>query len=87
MPFTCRKTYGDAAGKFTDRTNERARLYSRACIEASQEAKVGVVDLWTSIQQVEDWQTDCLRWCFEPLSCWPDSIQQAIKYALLFGKN
>eukprot|EP00249_Psilotum_nudum_P007344 c20492_g1_i1 orf=293-991(+) len=56
-----RKKWGEKAGDFVDRTNERAKKYAEACIAVSMELDVGVVDLWTTIQQKEKWQTECLR--------------------------
>lgn len=41
------------------RTNELCREYSEACIEMCQEMGVKVVDLWTAIQQKDDWLTVC----------------------------
>ncbi|KAH7284561.1 hypothetical protein KP509_34G059900 [Ceratopteris richardii] len=52
--------HGKDAARFTDRTNERARKYAQACIEAAKAVNVGVVDLWTAIQKEENWQTECL---------------------------
>lgn len=52
--------WGEKAAKFVDRTNERAKQYALACIEASKEVNVGVVDLWTALQKIENWETRCL---------------------------
>ncbi|CAM6082837.1 unnamed protein product [Calypogeia fissa] len=47
---------GEIARKYPDRTNERAGQYAAACKAAASEAGVGVVDLWTAIQQsTTDW--------------------------------
>ncbi|KAL2629487.1 hypothetical protein R1flu_014173 [Riccia fluitans] len=56
-----RMNYGEKAAGILDRTNENARKYAAACKEAAAEAGVGVVDLWTSIQQTSrNWGTECL---------------------------
>ncbi|KAL8119754.1 hypothetical protein AgCh_017020 [Apium graveolens] len=41
------------------RTNELCREYSEACINLCHEVGVKVVDLWTAIQQKDDWLTSC----------------------------
>lgn len=41
------------------RTNELCREYSEACINLCHEVGVKVVDLWTAIQQKDDWLTAC----------------------------
>ncbi|XP_028082000.1 GDSL esterase/lipase CPRD49-like isoform X1 [Camellia sinensis] len=41
------------------RTNELCQSYSEACVELCQEMGVKVVDLWTAIQQRDDWSTAC----------------------------
>ncbi|KAK1377931.1 SGNH hydrolase-type esterase superfamily protein [Heracleum sosnowskyi] len=41
------------------RTNEMCRVYSEACIELCHEVGVKVVDLWTAIQEKDDWLTTC----------------------------
>lgn len=52
--------YDDKVAQISDRTNERAKDYAQACIEAAKEANVEVIDLWTAIQEKENWQTKCL---------------------------
>nr|GLL36893.1 GDSL esterase/lipase CPRD49-like [Ipomoea trifida] len=41
------------------RSNELGRKYSEACIELCKELDVKVIDLWTAIQQRDDWLTTC----------------------------
>ncbi|KAL1808988.1 hypothetical protein ACET3Z_025978 [Daucus carota] len=41
------------------RTNELCREYSEACISLCHEEGVKVIDLWTAIQQKDDWLTAC----------------------------
>nr|GMD01508.1 GDSL esterase/lipase CPRD49-like [Ipomoea batatas] len=42
-----------------NRTNELCHKYSEACIELCHELDVKVVDLWTALQQRQDWMTAC----------------------------
>ncbi|KAK9126101.1 hypothetical protein Scep_014947 [Stephania cephalantha] len=41
------------------RTNETSREYSEACIELAREMDLKVVDLWTAIQQKDNWKEAC----------------------------
>ncbi|XWS43846.1 hypothetical protein CRYUN_Cryun16bG0139500 [Craigia yunnanensis] len=41
------------------RTNEACRIYSEACLKLCEELDVKGVDLWTAIQQRDDWKTAC----------------------------
>ncbi|XVF08278.1 hypothetical protein REPUB_Repub06bG0212700 [Reevesia pubescens] len=41
------------------RTNEACRIYSEACLKLCKELDVKGVDLWTAIQQRDDWKTAC----------------------------
>ncbi|KDP24454.1 hypothetical protein JCGZ_25018 [Jatropha curcas] len=41
------------------RTNEGCRIYSEACLEVSKEMEITAIDLWTAIQQRENWLTTC----------------------------
>lgn len=43
------------------RTNESCRIYSEACLEVCREMNLKAVDLWTAIQQVDNWETVCLK--------------------------
>ncbi|KAJ6968893.1 GDSL esterase/lipase CPRD49-like isoform X1 [Populus alba x Populus x berolinensis] len=43
------------------RTNEYCRIYSEACLEVCREMNLKAVDLWTAIQQVDNWETVCLK--------------------------
>lgn len=56
----CSPVHGENARKYPDRTNERAGQYAAACKAAASEAGVGVVDLWTAIQQSNDNWGSCL---------------------------
>ncbi|KDP24453.1 hypothetical protein JCGZ_25017 [Jatropha curcas] len=47
--------YGDEMG----RTNEGCRIYSEACLEVSKKMGITAIDLWTAMQQREDWLTTC----------------------------
>ncbi|XP_031094868.1 GDSL esterase/lipase CPRD49-like isoform X1 [Ipomoea triloba] len=49
----------DRYGRHSNRTNELCHKYSEACIELCHELDVKVVDLWTALQQREDWMTAC----------------------------
>ncbi|PON92254.1 Lipase [Trema orientale] len=42
-----------------DRTNELCRIYSEACLELCKEMEVKAIDLWTAIQQRDDWLNVC----------------------------
>lgn len=39
------------------RTNEGSRIYSEACLKLCQEVDIKCIDLWTAIQQRDDWKT------------------------------
>ncbi|KAH9672938.1 SGNH hydro domain-containing protein [Citrus sinensis] len=41
------------------RTNESCRIYSEACLKLCQEMDVKAIDLWTAMQQRDDWLTTC----------------------------
>ncbi|KAJ4704443.1 GDSL esterase/lipase CPRD49-like [Melia azedarach] len=41
------------------RSNESCRIYSEACLKLSQEMNVTAIDLWTVLQQRDDWLTAC----------------------------
>ncbi|KAJ8898954.1 hypothetical protein K2173_008454 [Erythroxylum novogranatense] len=41
------------------RTNESLRLYSQACLEVAKEMNVKAIDLWTVMQQKENWKDVC----------------------------
>ncbi|XWS67239.1 hypothetical protein CRYUN_Cryun05aG0270300 [Craigia yunnanensis] len=44
---------------FRGRTNEACRSYCEACLKLCEELDVKVVDLWTALQQRDDWKTAC----------------------------
>ncbi|XP_025014721.1 GDSL esterase/lipase CPRD49 isoform X2 [Ricinus communis] len=41
------------------RTNETCRIYSEACLKLCREIGVTAIDLWTAMQQRDDWLTAC----------------------------
>lgn len=41
------------------RTNECCGIYSEACLELCKEVGVKAIDLWTAIQQQDDWLNVC----------------------------
>ncbi|KAK2656764.1 hypothetical protein Ddye_009816 [Dipteronia dyeriana] len=41
------------------RTNEGCRIYSEACLKLCHEMDVKCIDLWTAMQQRDDWLTAC----------------------------
>ncbi|XVF76821.1 hypothetical protein PTKIN_Ptkin13bG0297600 [Pterospermum kingtungense] len=43
----------------TGRSNEASRIYSEACLKLCEELDVKCVDLWTALQQRNDWKTAC----------------------------
>ncbi|KAK8617258.1 hypothetical protein V6N13_080176 [Hibiscus sabdariffa] len=43
----------------TGRTNEGSRVYSEALLKLSKELGIKCVDIWTAIQQRDDWMTTC----------------------------
>ncbi|XP_010441654.1 PREDICTED: GDSL esterase/lipase At5g45920-like [Camelina sativa] len=43
-----------------ERTNEVAGLYAKACVEVAKECQILVIDLWSKMQQIPNWQTECL---------------------------
>ncbi|KAJ8753830.1 hypothetical protein K2173_000084 [Erythroxylum novogranatense] len=50
--------------KFNDefdevRTNESLRLYAQACLEVAKEMNIKAIDLWTVMQQKENWKDVC----------------------------
>lgn len=44
----------------SERTNEAAGNYAKACLAVAAECGVSAVDLWTRMQQIPGWQTACL---------------------------
>ncbi|KAB5520003.1 hypothetical protein DKX38_024322 [Salix brachista] len=49
------QNYGEGAA----RSNEGARIYSEATLKLCQELEVKAIDLWTIMQQKDDWLTTC----------------------------
>ncbi|KAJ8761067.1 hypothetical protein K2173_000746 [Erythroxylum novogranatense] len=56
-----RDPYMDNAMGLPERTNEAAGAYAKECISVAQAYGCPVIDLWTKIQQLPDWQNSCLR--------------------------
>nr|XP_011460297.1 PREDICTED: GDSL esterase/lipase At5g45920-like [Fragaria vesca subsp. vesca] len=44
-----------------ERTNEAAGAFAEACVAVARESGLPVIDLWTKMQQVPDWQKAHLR--------------------------
>ncbi|GLT54168.1 hypothetical protein SLA2020_273900 [Shorea laevis] len=44
-----------------ERTNDAAGAYAKACVSVAREYGFPVVDLWTKMQQLPDWEKVCLR--------------------------
>ncbi|KAK9132023.1 hypothetical protein Scep_011551 [Stephania cephalantha] len=55
-----REPYNKTSG-LPDRTNEAAGAYAKACISVAGECGLPVIDLWSRIQQLDDWEKSCLR--------------------------
>ncbi|XP_057728877.1 GDSL esterase/lipase At5g62930-like [Arachis stenosperma] len=51
---------GENAPKLSERTNEVTGQYARACIETAKEMGVMSVDLWSKMQETDDWQNKFL---------------------------
>ncbi|KAJ9168745.1 hypothetical protein P3X46_020237 [Hevea brasiliensis] len=45
----------------SERTNEAAGAYAKACIAVAEECGCPVVDIWTKMQQNPNWKNACLR--------------------------
>ncbi|RYR77490.1 hypothetical protein Ahy_A01g001982 isoform D [Arachis hypogaea] len=55
-----RSLLGENAPKLSERTNEVTGQYARACIETAKEMGVMSVDLWSKMQETDDWQNKFL---------------------------
>ncbi|VVB08100.1 unnamed protein product [Arabis nemorensis] len=53
-PYTENKT------GFPERTNEAAGSYAKACLTVAKECQISSIDLWSKMQQIPNWQTECL---------------------------
>lgn len=53
-----KETLSGIFGK-VNRTNEDSRVYSEACLQLCREMDVKCIDLWTALQQQDDWLTTC----------------------------
>nr|AFK45704.1 unknown [Lotus japonicus] len=52
------ETLSNVLGKIR-RTNESCRIYSEACLELCREMNVKAIDLWSALQQRDDWLDVC----------------------------
>ncbi|CAA7058680.1 unnamed protein product [Microthlaspi erraticum] len=43
-----------------ERTNEAAGSYAKACVDVANECQISAIDLWSRMQQIPNWQTECL---------------------------
>ncbi|KAJ6742300.1 GDSL-LIKE LIPASE/ACYLHYDROLASE [Salix viminalis] len=61
-PPVCEKQLRASLSGVVDmvRTNESCRIYAEACLEVCRGMNLKVIDLWTAMQQVENWETVCL---------------------------
>ncbi|XP_026412531.1 GDSL esterase/lipase At5g45920-like [Papaver somniferum] len=55
-----RHPFGDNPSGLSERTNEAAGAYAKACVEVADECGVIGVDLWTKMQQYPNWEKCCL---------------------------
>lgn len=49
----------EVLGELVHRRNETCQKYSEACVKLCQELDVKVIDLWTALQQRNDWLAVC----------------------------
>lgn len=43
-----------------ERTNEAAGSYAKACVAVANECQISAIDLWSKMQKIPNWQTECL---------------------------
>ncbi|KAF6177144.1 hypothetical protein GIB67_025481 [Kingdonia uniflora] len=55
-----RYPFGDNPSGLPERTNEAAGAYAKACISVSGECGVAVIDIWSKMQQIPNWEKSCL---------------------------
>ncbi|XP_071719883.1 GDSL esterase/lipase At5g45920 [Rutidosis leptorrhynchoides] len=53
--------YNENPSNLPERTNEVAGNYAKACVAVAGECDVPVIDLWTRMQQYDDWRKAYLR--------------------------
>ncbi|XP_014490572.1 GDSL esterase/lipase At5g62930 [Vigna radiata var. radiata] len=53
--------YGENATKVPERTNEVTGQYANACVEVANELGVWYINLWSKMQETDNWQTKFLR--------------------------
>lgn len=51
-----RTLYGEKAMELPERTNEVTGLYAAQCIDLAKELGVRSIDLWSKMQETENWQ-------------------------------
>ncbi|XP_042500791.1 GDSL esterase/lipase At5g62930-like isoform X1 [Macadamia integrifolia] len=51
-----RSVFGDKAVKLPERTNEMAGIYAKQCVELAKELGLPSIDLWSKIQEAEEWR-------------------------------
>lgn len=56
-----RTLYGEKAMELPERTNEMTGLYAAQCIDLAKELGVRSIDLWSKMQETENWQKKFLR--------------------------
>jgi isoamyl acetate esterase len=57
--------YGDDdPSRQPERTNEAAGAYAQACMAVAQELNHPVIDIWTKMQELPNWQTSALWYGF-----------------------
>lgn len=56
-----RTLYGEKAMELPERTNEVTGLYAAQCIDLAKELGVRSIDLWSKMQETENWQKKFLR--------------------------
>ncbi|KAI3474449.1 hypothetical protein Pfo_029310 [Paulownia fortunei] len=73
-----REHFGNAHDN-QDRTNESCRRYAEALVELCKQLNIKVINLWTAIQQREDWATACLK---DGIHFTPEGSQIVVKEIL-----
>ncbi|XP_043707832.1 GDSL esterase/lipase At5g62930 [Telopea speciosissima] len=56
-----RSVYGEKAVKVSERTNEMAGVYAKQCVELARELGLPSIDLWSKMQETEEWGKKFLR--------------------------
>ncbi|KAK9152962.1 hypothetical protein Sjap_000442 [Stephania japonica] len=61
LSTSSRESYNKASG-LPERTNEAAGAYAKACISVAEECGLPIIDLWSGMQQLNDWEKSCLSY-------------------------